>query len=660
MNNNETINEEDITFNCSKSEQIIRDEVITDTGNVRITYSDLEKLMFDTIYKYFPLNDYSLLKNEKQVLEHFYYNEKFCLEYINRFTGDRKRIYKEIIYGNIQEIFETNKSIRDYSQSIIKKINKIDSTAMTNEAQLISELDILFGTVLLPKCIIREKRKEIKNKVFIETYRAMNYRQLMNKNENEQIFIKYYNEFENNISKPFSICGNKPLYFLSLLLSNYSNINKSQLYKNLFFNFQKIFIDIFHLGNEYKDSQYLVTVNNYINAATVKNENILQKVFNSIKEEAQSSAFLIVLFASYYFLLRKKIFNLPSFSNNARYVNLLQSLIRFFTPLFKSYHCDIKSIIKSVECFFYRNSQSNNNEIIYTHEELNAIINTSTDRSIIQRYKLISNKLTDINEEGIIVNFLGNILSTILKSVFKVSIDPLSKIKLIPFSHRKYSSSITILISGFLSENDDHTVEWENYINSETKHTMYYFYQWPSGNLLRLLCKFLINKMKFNIDDLPSFFKRSQYLAKQSGKLLGIILRDRKIFGNASINLVGFSLGCHVIKSCIKELYDNDSNCNNDLINNVVLLGGATAFDNKEKWNRMINKVVSGTVFNCYSKSDSILEFLYQPCSHKSSIGRHELILDNVVNCNLTAMNIGHLDYRKRFKDILRLIGLSE
>ena len=193
MNNNETINEEDITFNCSKSEQIIRDEVITDTGNVRITYSDLEKLMFDTIYKYFPLNDYSLLKNEKQVLEHFYYNEKFCLEYINRFTGDRKRIYKEIIYGNIQEIFETNKSIRDYSQSIIKKINKIDSTAMTNEAQLISELDILFGTVLLPKCIIREKRKEIKNKVFIETYRAMNYRQLMNKNENEQIFIKYYN-----------------------------------------------------------------------------------------------------------------------------------------------------------------------------------------------------------------------------------------------------------------------------------------------------------------------------------------------------------------------------------------------------------------------------------------------------------------------------------
>ena len=660
MKNNETINAEDITFNFSKEDKIILDEVITETGNVHITYSDLEKLMFDTIYKYFPLNDYSLLKNEKQVLEHFYYNEKFCLEYIKRFTGERKKIYKEIIYGNIQEIFETNKSLSEYSQSIIKKIRKIDTATMTNEAQLISEIDILFGTVLLPKCVIREKRKAIKNKVFIETYKAMNYRQLMNKNENEQIFIKYYNEFENNTSKPFSICGNKQLYFLSMLLSNYSNINKSQLYKNVFFNFQKIFVDIFHLGNEYKDNQYLTTVNNYINAAKAKNENILKKVFNSIKEEAQSTAFLIVLFASYYFLLRKKIFNLPSFSNNARYVNLLQSIIHFFTPVLKSYHCDIKSIIKSVECSLYQKSQSNNNEIIYTHEELNAIINASTDRSIIQRYKLISNKLSDINEEGIIVNFLGNILSKILKNIFKVSIDPLSKIKLIPFSPRKYSSSITILISGFLSENDDHTVEWENYINSETKHTMYYFYQWPSGNLLRLLCKFLLNKMKFNIDDLPSFFKRSQYLAKQSGKLLGIILRARHIFGNASINLVGFSLGCHVIKSCIKELYDNDSNTNNDLINNVVLLGGATAFDNKEKWNRMMTKVVSGTVYNCYSKADSILEFLYQPCSHKTSIGRHELILDNVVNCNLTAMNIGHLDYRKRFKDILKLIGLAE
>ena len=42
--------------------------------------------------------------------------------------------------------------------------------------------------------------------------------------------------------------------------------------------------------------------------------------------------------------------------------------------------------------------------------------------------------------------------------------------------------------------------------------------------------------------------------AEYSGKLLSIILLSKKFFGDLKINLVGFSLGCHVIKYCLKEI----------------------------------------------------------------------------------------------------------
>ena len=51
-----------------------------------------------------------------------------------------------------------------------------------------------------------------------------------------------------------------------------------------------------------------------------------------------------------------------------------------------------------------------------------------------------------------------------------------------------------------------------------------------------------------------SVFKDSKSNAKLAGILLGYALAIREPFRSQSISLVGFSLGCQVIKSCLKTL----------------------------------------------------------------------------------------------------------
>lgn len=49
-------------------------------------------------------------------------------------------------------------------------------------------------------------------------------------------------------------------------------------------------------------------------------------------------------------------------------------------------------------------------------------------------------------------------------------------------------------------------------------------------------------------------FKDSKANAKLAGVLLGCTLALREPFRSQSVSLVGFSLGCQVIKSCLKTL----------------------------------------------------------------------------------------------------------
>ena len=54
--------------------------------------------------------------------------------------------------------------------------------------------------------------------------------------------------------------------------------------------------------------------------------------------------------------------------------------------------------------------------------------------------------------------------------------------------------------------------------------------------------------------EVSDFFKQSKRNAKTAGALLACSLALREPFRSQSVTLVGFSLGCQVIKSCLKTL----------------------------------------------------------------------------------------------------------
>ena len=127
---------------------------------------------------------------------------------------------------------------------------------------------------------------------------------------------------------------------------------------------------------------------------------------------------------------------------------------------------------------------------------------------------------------------------------------------------------------------------------------------------------------------------------------------------------MGFSLGCHVVLNCLKEL--NKITNHKFMINNVLLMGGASIIEDFEKdiWRNIFVNNVAGRVINCYSKYDDVLKYLFTICMGKRPIGIGKIdIMDPkggypiVDNYDFSDIKLGHLQYRDKFEIILKRIN---
>ena len=80
--------------------------------------------------------------------------------------------------------------------------------------------------------------------------------------------------------------------------------------------------------------------------------------------------------------------------------------------------------------------------------------------------------------------------------------------------------------------------------------------------------------------DFSSVFKESKQMAKQTGRMLAAALACGYPFKNQTISFIGFSLGCQVIKSCLKAL---DQVKARHIVHEVTFLGGAVDTFDKAK-----------------------------------------------------------------------------
>ena len=164
---------------------------------------------------------------------------------------------------------------------------------------------------------------------------------------------------------------------------------------------------------------------------------------------------------------------------------------------------------------------------------------------------------------------------------------------------------------------------------------------------------------------LSSQFKNANVRAKIAGKILAYIIYSNTIFKNFQINLVAFSLGNHVIKHCIKELYKLNYNIKNIdktiilskpennypiYIKSIIFCAAATYFKNIKSWIKYKEEIIIDKFKNCYSGEDWILGFFYVLCILRFAIGKYKLTINyqgkNLVdNYDFTKYNFGHRSY---------------
>lgn len=255
---------------------------------------------------------------------------------------------------------------------------------------------------------------------------------------------------------------------------------------------------------------------------------------------------------------------------------------------------------------------------------------------------------------------------------------------------------IQIVISGFLSEYDDHDKDWEGLVSLSTG-TPVYCYKWKSKSVLDFVkslwkssdgwllftVKGILRKIATVLqiaDAIKSsreVFTHAILIAEISGKILAHALMSQFPFRNQSISLLGFSLGSQVIYSCLKELKQHGAD---NIIHNVYFLGGAVSAEDGDDWANTLS-IVNGTVYNGYCKKDYILQ-IYRATIFKYPIGLgpifdlseedieempkkkkskqmfntevHKSI--SIKNIDVTDESIGHTYYRQQMTEVLKAI----
>ena len=307
---------------------------------------------------------------------------------------------------------------------------------------------------------------------------------------------------------------------------------------------------------------------------------------------------------------------------------------------------------------------------------------------------------------GLYVKKHNRILEFILSRNQNFKDKNVRQINLSPLNPKVTSNHCYIFISGFLSETSDHYEEWENMALNLTSKNTCYFYNWPGDCLSNAAGETLVNlgltvldniiiarnnmekkdvdcinpnnnynynyNNNYNIKENPAdkfdpgkSFIDSSNKAALSGDILAYIIASKLFFKYQTITLVGFSLGTHVTKHCIKKLYElhykEHISCN-DIIKNVVLIAGATSILGKEeKYKNIFSKMINGKLINCFSKEDQVLNILYTGCMKKKPIGNSELKLDgyeNLKNIDFTPLHLGHTDYRSKMDLVMNKIDL--
>ena len=313
-----------------------------------------------------------------------------------------------------------------------------------------------------------------------------------------------------------------------------------------------------------------------------------------------------------------------------------------------------------IDTYIYENIMKNNNRHLYlkNREKEKIILNLQDILLRIQKnektkkdFEIFYNtNISIFTQPKLTVGFFGGLFGGKIPNSIKTEKGKeiyynINDLKLIPVVKSDINSTqITIIVDGsidndvlLISNNKELShkeIFCSFFTNNEYNNTDFYCYDWQSINYEEN--------------------SQTKKVAKFYGKLLAYIIISREIFTFQTINLIGYSMGCNVIKYCLLEINKlNEKSIYSDIINNVIFIGGCTNIK-MDKHPNIFESIV-GKIINIFSKTDKdLIEY------NKTAIGLNPLETKNenvdkfqIINVDLSIKNIKQNDYIYQIPNIL-------
>lgn len=243
-----------------------------------------------------------------------------------------------------------------------------------------------------------------------------------------------------------------------------------------------------------------------------------------------------------------------------------------------------------------------------------------------------------------------------------------------------------IFVNGFLSQENQNSKDWREAVRQRFSDNPWYYVTWESkstyelGKLFssnigsKLLKEILVTTSQKGSKKFIKYLNPYHYVlagtdmfmnpwhsAMSKATMTGILLADllARVKNEDGFILMGHSLGARVIHSLLCALSTKD----NKIIREVYLLAGAVGRNDARSWRKACS-AVDGKVYNCYSRNDEILKYLYQTANlyQSSPIGLGGISgkFDNIVNFNASKIVNGHMDYKNKFGIILNSLNSNQ
>ena len=610
-------------------------------------YPLIEKLFADESETSYEMDKYSIIKGIHKTL-----NDKIIKTIQNETSYNiipNFLIYydKKLLNSRVNDIIRHQYSF-NYTD---KHQNKIEYKYLVKYYKIFSQNpNIIFDQKLFSE----EFRKRLFKLIILSNYKFLKYNKIAEQYFKERfinymIFMKIYEHYKELNSE------------FDLIMQKEDKLNEEELSKIKLYFINDLFNQEY--DDNKQDNKDINIINNDISNNLKVNKKYLKLlfslsvlfnrivIFKELKEEEkkENEDNIINIDGKAYDI--KIVSKLKCSSINKQ---MLNNMLKIFE--------EKKSFLYNylIDTYIYDNIMKNNNRHLYVKNREREKLILNFQEILLRIEKNETNKkhyelfykenISIFNQPKLTIGFFGGLFGGKVPNSIKTNKGKeiyynINDLKLIPVVKSDINSTqITIIIDGSIS-NDilltsnkkelSHKEVFSSFFtNNEYTNSEFYLYDWQSVNYEEL--------------------SQTKKVSKFYGKLLAYIINSREIFTFQTLNLVGYSMGCNIIKYCLLELNKiNEKSNYSDIINNVIFIGGCIniKFD---KYPNIFDSI-TGKIVNIFSKGDKdLIEY------NKTAIGLDNLKTKKeyinkyqIINVDLTVKSIKQNDYIYQIPSIL-------